>query len=261
MRAAGWKRWLRTIPFLRVVLILSFAINLAGFAALVEVVRGRGGFDYLKTLATRHPSYHSNWYYSFRTGMFEMSSVNPASRPIVFVGDSLTDYGNWQEAFSSNIPVLNRGIGGDTSAGVLNRIGQITALKPRAVFLMIGTNDRQQLGFSSADTARVYREIVLTIRRESPETLIYIQALFPSRSPKFVVWSKKTNRLIAGLADNRSVFFLDFQKSFVEDGLLANKLTSDGLHLSPEGYRLWTISLKPVMKDLLAVGAEERLAQ
>jgi len=179
--------------------------------------------------------------------------VHADSRPIIFLGDSLTYQGNWDEVFGGDARILNRGIGGDTSVGVLHRIGQVTALKPMAVFLMIGANDPQIIGYSPASTAQAHREIVASIRRDSPKTLIYIQALLPSKSPKFTAWSEQTNRLIAQLADNRSVFFLDFHNAFVDNGLLADRLTSDGLHLSPEGYRLWTASLDSVMTALRQV--------
>ncbi len=146
---------------------------------------------------------------------------------------------------------MNRGIGGDTSPGVLRRIGQITALKPFAVFLMIGTNDAQNLGYEPADTARAVRQIVARIRKDSPETLVYLEALLPSKAPKFVAWGEQTNSLIARLADNRSVFFLNFRDAFLENGVMATRLTKDGLHLSADGYRVWKASIAPVMSELL----------
>lgn len=240
----------RNWPF-RIAVGLSLLGNLAAVAAIGTVIRDRGGVAYLKAITTHDPLTNSDHLYAFRRGLFDISAVNARSKPIIFLGDSLTSDANWQEFFGGDAPILNRGIGGDTSVGVLRRIGQVTALRPMAVFLMIGTNDHQGIGLSPDGTARVVGEIVSTIRRDSPQTLVYLQALLPSRVPKFVEWSGQTNRLVAQLADNRSVFFLDFRGAFLEDGLLASRLTRDGIHLTPAGYQLWKTSLDPVIAELL----------
>jgi lysophospholipase L1-like esterase len=233
------------------VIVLSFAGNLTGLILLGKVIRGRGGIDYISAIATHDPSANPDPSYALRTGLFELSVQKAEPNPIVFVGDSLTQDGMWQEFFGGKLPILNRGIGGDTSVGVLRRIGQVTALKPLAVFLMIGINDSLTIGYSPADTAHVVHDIVGAIRRDSPGTLIYLQSLLPSRSPKSCRWSEEANRLIAPMADNHSVFFLNLRDRFVEDGLLARRLTRDGLHLSPEGFRVWRDALDPVISDLV----------
>ena len=234
---------------LRLALILSCVINVLGFVAIGNVIHGRGGAAYLRAFISHNPSANPDPNYAFRTGLFDISQA--PEKPIVFLGDSLTDQGEWQELFGFTVPILNRGIGGDTSVGVLRRIGQITALKPQAVFLMIGTNDRQLIGFSPADTARTCSEIVATLHRDSPETRIYIQAILPSSAPKFVAWEQEANRRIAGIADNHTVFFLDFRDQFMENGVLAEHLTTDGIHLSPRGYQAWKNALDPAMMSLL----------
>ncbi|HZV20619.1 MAG TPA: GDSL-type esterase/lipase family protein, partial [Hyphomicrobiales bacterium] len=73
-----------------------------------------------------------------RLGMFSLSKITSA--PVVMLGDSLTKRAQWAEI--TGCPFLaNRGIGGDTSAGVLSRLEESLKLRPRAVFLMIGIND------------------------------------------------------------------------------------------------------------------------
>ena len=57
--------------------------------------------------------------------------------PLVFLGDSITDDGNWDKLFP-NLSAENRGIGGDSTLGLLNRLDQIIALQPSQIFLMIG---------------------------------------------------------------------------------------------------------------------------
>ena len=245
----------------RVAIVLSFAVNLAGLVAVAMVIHGRGGIAYLKAITRHDPSYNPDEGYALRVGLFDLSRHKTTARPIVFLGDSMTYLGgDWHELFGGDVPILNRGIGGDTSVGVLRRLGQITALRPVAVFLMIGTNDHQLIGNSPADTAQVVHEIVSDIRRESPETLIYIQALLPTVSPGFVQWSERTNSLMAQLADNHSVFYIDFRNAFFENGVLARRLTVDGVHLSAAGYRLWRDSIEPIVNELSQKKASQRIS-
>src|SRR5271165_596600 len=87
-------------------------------------------------------------YHDVRRGLFALSKIQSA--PIVMLGDSLTEGGPWRE-LTGCLYLVNRGIGGDTSGGVLARLDEIIALKPRAVFLMIGVNDIS-LGVPAATT-------------------------------------------------------------------------------------------------------------
>jgi lysophospholipase L1-like esterase len=238
----------------RLVVLLSFVANVVGLTATGYVIHGRGGVAYLRAVVTHNPSANPDPYYEFRTKLFEISKI--PSKPIVFLGDSLTDQGEWQELFGFAAPVLNRGIGGDTSVGVLHRIEQITALKPQAVFLMIGTNDGQLIGFSPADTARTCSEIVKALHRDSPETRIYIEAILPTSTPRFNAWEQEANTRIAALADNRAIFFVDFRDRFTENGMLAKRLSSDGIHLSAEGYQTWKSALDPIVAGLLMERAQ-----
>lgn len=76
-------------------------------------------------------------YYDVRSGIFEVTESKQAK--LVMLGDSIIEQGLWSEWLPCS--VLNRGIGGDTTAGVLNRVDNIIALKPKRVYLLIGVND------------------------------------------------------------------------------------------------------------------------
>ena len=71
------------------------------------------------------------------TSQFEHLEIQAGD--VVFLGDSITEGGAWDELFPG-VPVRNRGIGGDTTSGVLDRLDQITRGRPAKVFLKIGTN-------------------------------------------------------------------------------------------------------------------------
>jgi hypothetical protein len=57
---------------------------------------------------------------------------------IVFIGNSITEGGkNWSEKF--NIPnIRNRGIGGDVTDGVLERLGEIIFLNQIPFLFLLG---------------------------------------------------------------------------------------------------------------------------
>ncbi|MGQ0516039.1 GDSL-type esterase/lipase family protein, partial [Bacillus sp. D-CC] len=69
-----------------------------------------------------------------------INSDNKLESGVLFLGDSLTDFNEWDEAFPG-IKTYNRGISGDTTVGLIHRLNQVISLKPSKIFLMIGVND------------------------------------------------------------------------------------------------------------------------
>ena len=114
-------------------------------------------------------------YYLLRMDLFAATPL--AAGDIVFLGDSLTEGAEWNELFP-DLPVRDRGISGDTTAGVLQRLGTITSARPAAVFLLIGTNELGPALDPAPSLAR-QREILARIRRESPDTRVFVQSLLP----------------------------------------------------------------------------------
>jgi lysophospholipase L1-like esterase len=235
----------------------SIVVNLAAVFGLVNVVRDRGGVAYLKAYFRKDPNANVDHAAVVRADMFRVLPP-PGSQAIVFLGDSLTAGCEWRELFGHRLTILNRGIGGDTSAGVLKRVSGVAALRPVAVFLMIGTNDGQLLGYSPADTLHNYRLIIQELRQSSPGTRIYAESILPSRVPKFNKWSEEVNRGLRQLADGASVTFVDLRPVFLDsDGALNERYTFDGIHLNGEGYLLWRRQIDPLVQDLIRHGEVE----
>jgi lysophospholipase L1-like esterase len=199
------------------------------------------------------PAYLS-LYYRLKKTCF---SIEPhAEHPIVFLGDSITDDGDWSNLFPGE-PVENRGIGGDTTTGVLNRLDQVIELKPSRIFLMIGTND---LCFnrSVADTVMNYRYILTRLHSELPDTPIYIQSvlpfndeIFPSRNLRTNNNIKQLNAEILKLAQQYHCSYIDLTADFTDsNGRLFSQYTSDGLHLNEAAYLIWRDQIKQWVKPL-----------
>ncbi|VBB08968.1 Hypothetical protein LUCI_4254 [Lucifera butyrica] len=182
-------------------------------------------------------------------------SVDPhETHPVVFLGDSITDEGDWSALFP-NSPVENRGIGGDTTLGVLNRLDEVIALKPSQIFLMIGTNDLC-FGRSLPDIVTNYRRILTRFQTELPQTQVYIQSvlpfndtIFPSRLLRTNDNIRKLNKDIKQLARQYDYPYINLVPAFSgPDGRLPARYTSDGLHLSDAGYRVWRGQIKGLVK-------------
>jgi lysophospholipase L1-like esterase len=167
---------------------------------------------------------------------------------IVFLGDSISEFGLWEE-WCPEASVLNRGIGGETSAQVLARLD--TAItSPRAVFLLIGTNDLTAAVPEDGIVENV-REILDGIERRAPGTPVFLQSVMP-RTPDFAGEIHALNARYRDLAGSRStVEFVDLWSLLVDsEETLRKEYTLDRLHLNGEGYRVWVDTLRPLIAGL-----------
>ena len=177
------------------------------------------------------------------------------SNPLVFLGDSMTDEGDWKKLFP-DVNLVNRGIGGDTTLGVLNRIDQVLALAPSKIFLMIGTNDLCY-NRSVEDTLKNYDQILNILHKNLPQTKIYIESvlpfndqIFPSRYLRTNENIEELNRGIKKLAEKYAYPYLDLVPFFMdENGRLPENYTVDGLHLNEKGYTIWKSRIKNFVKE------------
>lgn len=196
---------------------------------------------------------HSTFYYQ-RATLFE---VLPTSKSdIIFLGNSITNGGEWAELLR-NPHAKNRGISGDTTQGVLDRLSTITKGKPSKIFLLIGTNDLSR-GKSVDEVAKNVAKIVERVKRESPATKLYVLSVFPV-NPKFNKFLGHMNRQkdiaalnakIKAIAARHGVKYIDVYKSLVipSTDVMNPEYTNDGLHLLGKGYLKWVDVLKPYLK-------------
>ena len=127
------------------VLVLSIVLNLVLLGVVVFLNDRYGLFAKVQRVALmerRVPgvaaSYELNRNYQVRREMFRLDRNKSAK--VMILGDSLTAQGEWN-AMMGEPRVANRGIDGDTSAGVLARIGDDADFRGDAVVIWIGTND------------------------------------------------------------------------------------------------------------------------
>lgn len=184
---------------------------------------------------------------------------------LVFLGDSITaEWGGagkevWARSFTPYTPA-NFGISGDRTQHVLWRIenGELETIKPRAVVLLIGTNNS---GFDSAEgIAKGVTKIVETIRARQPQAKVLLMGVFPrSEQPSTAekVYPgreklKRVNKIIAKLDDGKNIHFLDIGERFLQpDGSLSKEIMPDYLHLSAAGYQIWADAIGPKLAELM----------
>jgi lysophospholipase L1-like esterase len=196
------------------------------------------------------------WDSTYRPSNFELKveqfkSYPNAQTDIVFLGNSITAGVDWVELLG-NPNIKNRGISGDISFGVLERLSEVTEGKPAKVFLLIGINDISRNIPDSLIINNYYR-IVKQIKKESPATKIYLQTVFPVNNT-FTQFKNHYNKdehiaaVNAGLkklAAEEKAILIDTHKIFLDaDGRMKKEYTHDGLHLKAAGYAVWAQLLK-----------------
>lgn len=192
-------------------------------------------------------------FFDQRATLFEV--LPTSKKDIIFLGNSITNGGEWAELFG-NPHVKNRGISGDGTDGILDRLHVITKGKPAKIFLLIGINDLSG-GRSIEEIAKNIDEIAERIKKESPSTRLYLQSVLPmtTKYNKFVEHTNHNkdvpalNALIKDIANRRGLTYIDLFSEFVIPGTqeMNPDYTNDGLHLLGKGYLNWIRILKPYL--------------
>lgn len=198
-------------------------------------------------------------YFDNKCQSYSVQNVNLSKGQIVFIGDSITDLYLLDDHYA-DLPLAcyNRGIGGDTTSGVLSRLKvSLFDLAPSAVVLMIGTNDING-GLDEDGIIERYEQIINEISVNLPDAQLYCISIIPQNSqieesghvriadttPKIL----SANARIRLLAEEKGAVYLDlFSLIADENNHLIREYSDDGLHLNPAGLSVWTKLLKPYL--------------
>ena len=169
---------------------------------------------------------------------------------VAFLGDSLTYWYNLQQYYPQYVTV-NRGIGGDTTFDLQNRLQlSLFDLKPKVAVMLIGANNFETMMTN-------YEDILYSIKQNLPDTKVVILSL---TSMSGEVWGVKNqiaaynNVIIEKLADKYGFEFIDLYSTLlnVETGEIYEGYTIDGCHFTPIGYAKITEIITPVLDKLLS---------
>ncbi len=159
---------------------------------------------------------------------------------IIFIGNSITNYHEWWEAFD-NAKIKNRGVSGAVSDEVVANLGSLVGGQPEKVFLMIGTNDLGKSGINNAaHVATNVRIIVKFIQGVSPDTEIYVQSILPSTSgTRTLELEQETNAALRDICTETGATYIDLWDLLLPIATNSNDYSLDGLHCSAPAYRTW----------------------
>ena len=179
-----------------------------------------------------------------------------ASKDLILLGDSMMAYFP-TKAFDLEGQLLNFGIPGDTSIGVLKRVHQVIKLNPKYVILNIGLNDFVLTDLSIEESLKNILEIRHQILEGCPDTLVYVTSLTPINQKDFKDQTYllnrdkedavKLNQLLKSKIDER--FFINIYDELIDDqGDLNIDFTRDGIHLNQRGYKIYLRMIKNILK-------------
>ena len=195
------------------------------------------------------------WDSTYRPGKYVEQvakfKADPKSKTdFVFLGNSITAGTDWAKLL--DLPqAKNRGISGDITFGVLERLQDVIDGKPTKIFILIGINDISR-NIPDSVILRNYKTMIARIRKGSKKTHIYFNTLLPVNSAfgKFknhygkdehILWLNDEIRKFAA----KNITVIDLYPNFTDqDKHLRAELTKDGLHLIPAGYQVWAEFLK-----------------
>ncbi|MEN8141693.1 MAG: GDSL-type esterase/lipase family protein [Thermodesulfobacteriota bacterium] len=177
------------------------------------------------------------------------------SETVLFIGDSLIAYHDWQQSFPQ-LDCRDHGVPGATMAELHDSLPAIFSRQrqePRGIVVMIGTNNLLQGDFSLLAT---FPQLLSDLKALAPQAKIIITSLPPLAAPWLAAdATARLNRGIREICEAAGGVFIDLHQPFAAaDG--DELFLEDGVHLSPDGYRLWCQVLAPELARL--TGQEER---
>jgi lysophospholipase L1-like esterase len=180
---------------------------------------------------------------------------------LLMVGDSITH--GWEnqkdvwEKFYTGRNILNYGFSGDRTEHVLWRLqnSPLNAIRPKAITIMIGTNNIGHGSSSPKDTADGIRAIVGLLQKQYPDAKIFVLYVFPRDEKPDGDLRQKVNEingyLPALLGRLNNVTLIDIGHLFLnDDGVLPKTIMPDFLHPNKDGYLIWGNAVEPILKPI-----------
>jgi lysophospholipase L1-like esterase len=169
---------------------------------------------------------------------------------LVFIGDSLTEWYDWQERFPA-YRVTNLGISGETVEELLDRRDHIRARieNPDVIFLMTGINNILSERY---DITVPYREIVRNLTTWYKGAKVVVQSLLPVDMPWINNDTIRTiNYSLSHIAIEHDAEYLDVYGHFIDENGKSKRglLSDDGVHLASKGYEVWAEAVEKYLKQ------------
>ena len=175
---------------------------------------------------------------------------------IVFLGDSITEGFSVNDFLTSDLVLYNRGIGGDTTGGILNRLEtNVLAIEPKIIVMLIGINDIHG-GIDVSKIAENIDMILATIKAALPDCLVYIESIYPTNGSTYPTlidyWEEilQCNLNLQTLCLEYGYTYINIYPLLLDGSQLNPDYSGDGLHLNAAGYDIVSATLVSVIDDL-----------
>ena len=182
-------------------------------------------------------------HYIKRLAQFRSEPVRTGST--IFLGNSITEYGDWRRLLNDS-NVINRGIAGDNSFGMLERLHEVIERHPASLYIEAGANDIAQDVPVGMIVGNIF-SMVQYVKAGSPGTKIFVVSVLPSNEnvgkeyPEFVGKNpvvREVDRQLQQMATATGFTYVDLAVRVADPSgnLLAKYSRPDGLHLNEAGY-------------------------
>ncbi|MEX5988896.1 GDSL-type esterase/lipase family protein [Providencia hangzhouensis] len=143
--------------------------------------------------------------------------------------------------------MVNRGINGDTTIGVIDRLSSITSMQPTKIFIMLGVNDIMT-GKTVEDTYNNYIEIIKTLKSKGFD--IYVQSTlladhFKADNSKII----ELNSKLVNFCKENNITYIDLNSGLTINEKLRGDLTIYGIHLNNKGYDIWKSEINKILNN------------
>ncbi len=198
---------------------------------------------------------------------FRILNQNAKRGEILFTGSSLMEQFPVNELLMTRgmrQVVYNRGIGGFTTEDMLRNMEEMVfALKPRKIFINIGTNDIGSQGYRLEKLMENYGKIISQIRERLPEAEIYMMAYYPVNETDKLPegeWAKTmfltrtnenisiANKAVEEMAGRMGCHFINVNQGLTDEaGKLKKEFTVEGIHMYANGYEVVLENMRPFL--------------
>ena len=198
---------------------------------------------------------------------FRILNQNAKKGEILFTGSSLMEQFPVNELLMTRgmrQVVYNRGIGGFTTEDMLRNMEEMVfALKPRKIFINIGTNDIGSQGYRLEKLMENYGKIISQIRERLPEAEIYMMAYYPVNETDKLPegeWAKTmfltrtnenisiANKAVEEMAGRMGCHFINVNQGLTDEaGKLKKEFTVEGIHMYANGYEVVLENMRPFL--------------
>lgn len=228
----------------------SIQVNIRRFALSALFLLSLGNLS----VQGQRPVYHGSKHYSIKVKEFKQEGKLP-SNVIVMYGDSHSEYGgDWSRHFPGAGKIINRGIIGDDSQGMYNRLNLVLPYHPKKIFFECGANDLSH-GWTVERVFQGITRVLTTIRERSPKTELYVQSVLPLNE-EVGTWKylKGKDDLIIQLNNKLKEYCTSHALTYIDlytpllgahPKTMKAEYCRDGLHLTEKGYEVWAKTIRP----------------